>query len=1858
MCPQDPDNIKNSESDDDEEGDKPTVARRLNRGRRGPRGERRGSGVAHNVANTNEDNEDPNNQMEGNVSRGEGRGYRGERGSRRGLQNYQPANIVEQENFNEQAGAGLYQNYNVANTNDDTNNQIQGNVSRRGGRGYRGERGSRRGGYENPQNYQSTNIVEPKNFNEQAGSGSYQDYQPANVIQQESNFNSQKMNPIQQQYSSELAMGLGFQGGMPNFGYAGMPNVGNVYEGSISSSSYGGRGNRGSYRGKDEGSISNSYRGRGNRGRGDNEYAGRGISRGRGNQYEYVARNDVSEIEGYGSNRGGDQRDREYSGRGQGYDDFNRRYRGRGRGNESQGYRDDNEYGGRRGGGRGQGRGRGNENRIEQPNQQFYENREDISMKSSESQQGYRGGYDNRGGRGYVKSVGGYQQSENLSVKSETFLSERGGYRGNRRGSRFKNKPLRKGDKKKIKDKNEKKDYNDKIFDIMKKLYEKTKSEDFPEDLFIERLGAAGKILEEEKKEENPMNLLPQFDPNVSIDKSSSDSDNDDPASKVSAISQVSLISTVETNELLFENDLCLNNIMLAKMIFIEKSQGFFRRKMKGDYKNVKIIRRDNAYYFKGDDIEKSQVKENFNNFIQNLKVTKLFKNTYQNPKLHMWAFITCKPFNEELKRLREHLNKSQIYFEYQVSQDYYKEYRFLSKFSRIMQAKLKAKKENIGFLKIYIYSTIPNNIKWIEQADEMIKKALTNVFLNQVVFFFQIKLYHGECDKDLRREIIAYANNQKLTLNLIQSRGLGKVFYLDALIVAKSEFKSFEKKYDFKKDNSLKTFCFVLNDIYKDEYDLKDMKNMLIYQYFLQEDMEVKGKTMGIDINFDDKNFMIKFSNKCILHREIDHLLNKFDSDYFTSSELQIKTLDMPKNISEITKITIFTEMENIFKKDLRSDFGNRILKKFNNISQSILGLKSKVIFQDKPFDLTKNNGIIFKLMIFNKKMDENKAKTKESNERTMKLVKETKEKILIKLKKIIDKIVFAAIPVDESIKIHESNMFEEFNTCIFRVFALKNHIFCIGKVKSIIAIQRAIELVIVENTSKPTMIPNPIKPNQFKRVIVSIKNLNSNMKKKLKKSLKEVGIIQEIDLLEIKGELLIIQTLSNPIELKKIIEQYIDTFQQQNLEIIPMNNLYPNQVEQLSRNIKFIKELEMNNDVQIKINLTNIKSCHFELVFDQKVIRLLNNRIEDVFVDAIVNPQSEILLNSESLSEGANKDILKKAGKRYQDELKEFISVNKSLSASKIFTTSSGDIKTCKNIMNISVPHYDIKNWELLLADSFENIIKESEKQEFKSIALPLIGTGVFGLPLDYVFKSFLRIMQTKFYLTKLSFLREIYLCEIDQLKIKTIKDIIADCKNNNKIEERQQKYIWKWKNDAGVFEEYDNSVNKNIDEAYEAYLTQQNNGIIEIYLNISRVPGTHRFDFSQKTVTDLSTGAKSKLKKNSSGDWYHDDEMYPNQISEIINIQQIRNVVSFELFLKSYFLDFSKMKQFNQQTQYERVVEKTLKISDNSMMKSNNETVLIKYDKANIYKEERIIYPKACSIDIIGFSLNSKAKNVEKEIENTLKENFEVYKKKMPTYLHSKRIESLLNLCSRESIYLSEELEPDRNILIVGDKESLEKFEKELQKDDYPWDNMTSDFDIIDLKAGEPEYDFVWGKFRSTMINKKIISIKRIQNNELYLLYQQTLLKAKRDKKKEGQIFTDQNFEEYEKFLWHGTGKTDPNVLVDLTKQCLSTQYANDSCLWGRGIYFAENASYSHNYSYSKNSPGRQTNIFLYCKVFVGEHVELKPDKNLREPPIRSEKGKIRFDSVKGDAAGSVIYVVYGNNQSYPYYMVEYE
>ena len=528
------------------------------------------------------------------------------------------------------------------------------------------------------------------------------------------------------------------------------------------------------------------------------------------------------------------------------------------------------------------------------------------------------------------------------------------------------------------------------------------------------------------------------------------------------------------------------------------------------------------------------------------------------------------------------------------------------------------------------------------------------------------------------------------------------------------------------------------------------------------------------------------------------------------------------------------------------------------------------------------------------------------------------------------------------------------------------------------------------------------------------------------------------------------------------------------------------------------------------------------------------------------------------------------------------------------------------------------------------------------------------MFGFDECEVFEVILRVLQEELFGKELEFLEEINICEVDQNKIQKIKDLCCKLVKQKEIKHRELKYRWHWLNDQKIFEEYDAEIAAKIDEAYEKFQQDKQYNQFEIYFNVCREPGTHLFDLKQMVVIDKAKHKTQSLKKVGRN-WYHDTEIYSNQINEILNINTQMDKMEFELFLKEYVVDFGTNQQRNVETGFLREIKKTVNLGK-AEAKELIGLKLIDFERICIYSEEKTAMTMTPSVVISGYGSVLEAKGW---IEKSLKENFEELQMVLPGFINDIAISKLKSLCFSEKISLKKgEFKPDSTISFVGSKKSLKILQIELgslQSNSiiFPWNKVSpKDFNLLELKNTDPEYIFVHDLFKQTM-SAKINSITQIQNKDLFKSYQNKIKSVLDQREKKGFLVTENDKKEL--WLWHGSKNTDPLTLVDNYSSALSTQFAEKG-MWGNGIYFAENASYSNSYAFKKTFSN--TKYLLLCKVFVGDAIELMPDSNLRMPPFKDEAKKIRYDSVKGVTGGSVIYAIYGDDRNYPFYVVEYE
>lgn len=175
------------------------------------------------------------------------------------------------------------------------------------------------------------------------------------------------------------------------------------------------------------------------------------------------------------------------------------------------------------------------------------------------------------------------------------------------------------------------------------------------------------------------------------------------------------------------------------------------------------------------------------------------------------------------------------------------------------------------------------------------------------------------------------------------------------------------------------------------------------------------------------------------------------------------------------------------------------------------------------------------------------------------------------------------------------------------------------------------------------------------------------------------------------------------------------------------------------------------------------------------------------------------------------------------------------------------------------------------------------------------------------------------------------------------------------------------------------------------------------------------------------------------------------------------------------------------------------------------------------------------------------------------------------------------------------------------------------------------------LIDVLTNSEEYNFVVTPFKKTMGGSKILSVKRIQNK--YLMDQYIMVINKRGEVRPGE-------EVNRKFLFHGTRQNPPEKIYGNFDTGFDLQYANYG-LYGKGLYFAENASYSNGYAYATKENANIRQMFL-ADVFVGRSYNSGSNSNVKAPA--------GFDSINITSAG--FYIVYHNFYSYPLYLITYQ
>ena len=216
----------------------------------------------------------------------------------------------------------------------------------------------------------------------------------------------------------------------------------------------------------------------------------------------------------------------------------------------------------------------------------------------------------------------------------------------------------------------------------------------------------------------------------------------------------------------------------------------------------------------------------------------------------------------------------------------------------------------------------------------------------------------------------------------------------------------------------------------------------------------------------------------------------------------------------------------------------------------------------------------------------------------------------------------------------------------------------------------------------------------------------------------------------------------------------------------------------------------------------------------------------------------------------------------------------------------------------------------------------------------------------------------------------------------------------------------------------------------------------------------------------------------------------------------------------------------------------------------------------------------------------------------------------------------------------------------VLVAGTCHNVKEFKSYIHEVEaaakrslYPrfWDfRDINPYSEIEVKLNSEEFNLVSILFHNTMKNFEITKVIRIQNK--YLMDHYVTMIQKR------QEIRPENMPN-RKLLFHGTRKVSPDVIYKNYDTGFDLQFANFGA-YGRGLYFAVNALYSHNGFC--HEIGESKWRMLLTDVFTGKSYKSDPNGNYLKAP----EG---FDSVE---AAEAFYVIYNNFHSYPLYLIDYQ
>ena len=659
---------------------------------------------------------------------------------------------------------------------------------------------------------------------------------------------------------------------------------------------------------------------------------------------------------------------------------------------------------------------------------------------------------------------------------------------------------------------------------------------------------------------------------------------------------------------------------------------------------------------------------------------------------------------------------------------------------------------------------------------------------------------------------------------------------------------------------------------------------------------------------------------------------------------------------------------------------------------------------------------------------------------------------------------------------------------------------------------------------------------------------------------------------------------------------------------------------------------------------------------------------------VEAIVNAANEDLKHIGGLA----KAILDAGGPTIQSESDEYTRANGKVKPGKAVCLGAGDLP-CKKVVHAVGPRWNNGlhgEEQLLYFAVYESLIAAS-KESLTSIAFPAISTGIFGVPEGICARASLKAVRDFVQSTPFTTIQTVKFIlyskdTVNAFKPLLVSGLCGECQGGHASHPLASPIAasasatpsphvsnWQWYNDQGSFSYYSSNLSAKLTSAFQ----QNPKGTFQLSIN----GVLYTIDFVKMLQINPNTGFSrpiAQVAEQPDVQWmYKDDKrvFMPYSSADSNTIESMyQNNLAQNLVIngKMYTIDFKQMYQINVSTQFKRSIERRI-------TSPASPTGIVPDLSGEDLVEEEVAVPKDIVITLRGplENLPAAEARITSKLEGAMKKQvIAALPKNMSADLEKK----IHHIAKKNEVECCFEKKQKRRVLkiegvffkvqaaVSAIQEEILTFTVNSESSDGEvalppeWQKQSKTTELFPVVQGSAEWQQVEGKFGSTMGGGKVHSIDRIQNSWIWKKY--VFQKKRMEMKNNGRI--------NEKELFHGTRRNNPSNIYE-GEDGFDMRFCQ-SGMWGLANYFAVNASYSHNYSYTSGN-GRQ--MFL-VKVLTGDTYNCPSDSSLRMPPVKPsttqagvEMAQMKYDTVSGTTNGSQVFMTYDNDKAYPAYLITY-